>query len=132
MFAGAGSIGYLVDVGVLLLANPYMGPYLGRLLSFSAAVLTTWLINRTITFQRVRVYASVHHEFIRYLITCLGGGVVNLVSYSLVVGLFELTTAWLPIAVAVGSLSGMSVNFLLAKHFVFSNPKEMLNVHSNK
>lgn len=122
MFAVAGSIGYLVDVVVLLLLNPVVGPHSGRLFSFAAAVVTTWLINRHYTFSGSRD-GSLFREFSRYLTSCLGGGAVNLLSYSALVHLLDLTPFWLPVAVAFGSLSGMIVNFLLAKHFVYSYTK---------
>ncbi|MEW8069406.1 MAG: GtrA family protein [Candidatus Thiodiazotropha endolucinida] len=122
MFAVAGTIGYLVDVAVLLLCNLVMGPHIGRLVSFSAAVVTTWLINRKHTFSNSGD-ASLRREFSRYFTTSIGGGVVNLLSYSAVVNVLDLSSVWLPFAVAFGSLSGMTVNFLLAKHFVFTYPK---------
>ncbi|MBT3047933.1 MAG: GtrA family protein [gamma proteobacterium symbiont of Ctena orbiculata] len=122
MFAVAGSVGYLVDVTVLLLANLFLGPHLGRLFSFTAAVVATWLINRKHTFSNYRE-SSLITEFSRYFTTALGGGVVNLLIYSTLVKLFDLTTLWLPVAVAVGALAGMLVNFMLAKHFVFTYPK---------
>lgn len=122
MFAFAGTVGYLVDVIVLLLLNPMLGPHAGRLFSFVAAVFTTWLINRHYTFSGYRE-DSLTREFARYLTSCLGGGAVNLLSYSALVNLLDLTPGWLPVAVGFGSLSGMVVNFLLAKHFVFSYTK---------
>ncbi|MES9991526.1 MAG: GtrA family protein [Candidatus Thiodiazotropha sp.] len=122
MFALAGSVGYLVDVVVLLLANLVVGPHLGRLISFSVAVVATWLINRKHTFINYREQSLIT-EFARYFTTALGGGVVNLLIYSSLVNLLELTTLWLPLAVAIGALVGMLINFMLAKHFVFSYPK---------
>lgn len=122
MFAVAGTIGYCVDVVMLLLCNLVMGPHFGRLFSFCAAVVTTWLINRTHTFTDYRE-SSLIKEFSRYFTSCLGGGAVNLLSYSAFVYMLDLTPVWLPVAVAIGSLAGMSVNFLLAKHFVFTYSK---------
>ncbi|MEW8561285.1 MAG: GtrA family protein [Candidatus Thiodiazotropha sp.] len=122
MFAVAGSVGYLVDVTVLLLANLVVGPHLGRLFSFTAAVVATWLINRKHTFSNYRE-SSLPAEFSRYFTSALGGGVVNLLIYSLLVNLFDLTAMWLPAAVAVGAIAGMLINYMLAKHFVFTYPK---------
>lgn len=119
MFAVAGTVGYLVDVIVLLLCTMVVGPLIARLFSFSAAVVTTWLINRKYTFSSSGD-SSLMREFSRYYTTALGGGAVNISIYSIMVELFDLTTLWLPLAVAVGALSGMMVNFLLARHFVFT------------
>ncbi len=122
MFALAGTIGYIVDISVLLLCTMVVGPFVGRLFSFSAAVITTWLINRTHTFE-THDGIPLSHELSRYFVSCLGGGAVNLISYSALVYILDLTSVWLILAVAFGSLAGMSVNFLLAKHFVFNYSK---------
>jgi putative flippase GtrA len=122
MFAVAGTIGFIVDVVVLLLCNMLVGPHVGRLISFTAAVVVTWLINRKHTFSYVGD-SSLLREFMRYFSTALGGGLVNLISYSVLVNLLALPPMWLPLAVAIGSLAGMGVNFLLAKHFVFTYQK---------
>ncbi len=119
-FALAGTVGYFVDASVLLLAAPHFGPYMGRVISFLAAVLTTWLINRSLTFRHQRGDGPMHHEVALYALTALGGGAVNLASYSLLVYLFELSALWLPVAVALGSLAGMTVNFWLNRRFVFT------------
>lgn len=122
MFAVAGTIGFMVDVVVLLLCNRVVGPHAGRLISFTAAVVVTWLINRKHTFS----YAGdlpLPREFFRYFTSSLGGGAVNVLSYSALVHGLDLPSLWLPVAVAIGSLAGMSVNFLLAKHFVFTYSK---------
>lgn len=118
-FAFAGIVGYLVDTSVLLLMTPQFGPYWGRLASFLVAVLTTWLINRSLTFRHRRGDGPVHQELALYVLTALGGGGINLASYSLLVYLLDLTTYFLPAAVAVGSLAGMTVNFWLSRRFVF-------------
>lgn len=118
-FAVGGIVGYVVDAGVLMIAAPWAGPYAGRLLSFAVAVISTWLFNRFVTFHQQRGNLSVLHELARYFAVCLGGGSVNLVAYSLVVYLFNLTGSWLLLAVAAGSLAGMTINFTLSRRFVF-------------
>lgn len=119
LFAMAGGVGYLVDAGVLLLTAPYAGPYFGRILSFCSAVLATWLMNRALAFRHQRSGLSLWREFLRYFAVCLGGGSVNLAVYSLLVFLFDWSGWWLLVAVGVGSLAGMGVNFVLSKRFVF-------------
>jgi putative flippase GtrA len=130
-FALAGSVGYVVDVCVLLLANPVLGPHIARIFSFFAAVITTWLINRRITFV-VNDSFGIVHEFTRYFVTSLGGGSVNIITYSFLVSLFKLPTLLLPVAVGIGSLTGMCVNYLLAKKFIYYKNKESLNAESQE
>lgn len=123
LFALAGGGGYLVDAAVLLFAAPTVGPYLGRLLSFVAAVATTWLINRSVTFRERASRLSLHREFLHYFVVSLGGGTVNLVVYSLLVFMFMLSGWQLLLALAFASLAGMSVNFTFSKRFVFRNQR---------
>lgn len=120
LFAVAGGAGYVVDAAALLLAAPVLGPYGGRLLSFCAAVLATWLLNRRLAFREARSGLPLHREFLRYFAVCLGGGSVNLATYSLLVMVFALSGWWLLVALGAGSLAGMAVNFTLSRRFVFA------------
>jgi putative flippase GtrA len=120
-FAGAGVAGLLVDVAVLYLALALgSGYYGGRLLSFLAAVFVTWRINRRLTFSAGAASAGAQwSEWWRYLAAMLGGGIVNLAVYSGAIALGPRAALWPLLAVACGSLAGMSVNFAGAKLFVF-------------
>jgi putative flippase GtrA len=124
-FALSGVIGYLVDAGVLVLLAPEFGAYVGRLISFLAAVATTWLINRSLTFRHQRKNGPLHREFALYAATALGGGAVNLACYSILVYAFQPPVPFLPLAVAVGSLAGMAANFWLSRRFVFNADRRM-------
>jgi putative flippase GtrA len=118
-FTLAGAVGFVVDVGVLyaMLALG-LGYYLGRAVSFLAAVFTTWQLNRRYTFV---VHPGRHWfvEWMRYLLTMLAGGAVNYACYAgMVHGLPK--AAYLPaLAVAAGSTAGLTVNFLTARFWVF-------------
>jgi putative flippase GtrA len=118
-FAVTGALGFGVDVAVLYGALALgSGPYLGRLLSFLAAVWVTWRLNRRYTFAPT---ASPWCEWWRYLAAMSGGAVLNLAAYWLTLWLLP-AAAWLPaLGVALGSVSGMAVNFLSAKLFVFKS-----------
>lgn len=96
--------------------------YLARALSFFSAMTTTWLINRTITFS-VSDQLSIHHEFIRYFLTSLIGGAVNLLIYLLLIYSFSPPALILPLVVAIGSLAGMILNYLLAKQLIYFQAK---------
>ncbi len=123
LFAFVGTAGFIVDAGVLLAMEHWLGAYWGRIVSFVAAVVTTWLLNRSWTFRDRHSGTHLVHEFVRYFCVCLGGGSLNLAVYSLLVWLFTLSGRWLLLAVAVGSLAGMAVNYLLSKHLVFSRQR---------
>ena len=85
LFGLVGVIGFIVDSGVLYLLKASLGLYYGRLFSFICAVLTTWILNRHLTFSERSSGLSLFQEFSRYLGLMLGGGVMNYVSYALLV-----------------------------------------------
>ena len=117
-FAVAGVAGLVVDVAVLYGAMALgSGFYSGRVLSFLAAVWTTWRINRRYTFQAAGDGAW--REWWRYLSAMLVGGAVNYLGSSAAVMLLPHWTVTPALAVAIGSLGGMSINFLSAKLLVF-------------
>ena len=118
-FAVTGVIGLVVDVAVLYGALALgCGHYSGRLLSFLAAVVVTWRINRRYTFSPS---GSQWSEWWRYLGAMSGGALLNLGTYTLTLWLLP-PAPWLPaLGVALGALVGMTLNFLSAKFFVFKS-----------
>lgn len=118
-FALAGAIGFVVDAGVLLLAAPLFGPLGGRLLSFAAAVLTTWLINRKFAFADKAAESGKGREFLRYFGAMLPGAAVNWLAYGIVVTLAGESAIGLTLAVAAGSLCGMAANLIAADRLAF-------------
>ena len=124
-FAMIGALGFFVDAGVLWLATGYLSAdlYSGRVASYLAAATFTWALNRHFTF----LHASRRRAFfqwLRFLGVNLGGGVVNYSTYALLITFTPLKEMplWLgpTIAVGVGSLAGLVVNFTASSRFVFS------------
>ena len=62
----------------------------------------------------------VGHEYLRWLLTMLGGACVNYAVY--VLTLHWLAGPWAPAAgVALGSGAGLAVNFMTARYLVFKS-----------
>lgn len=120
-FAVVGTLGFIVDAGVVtLLATAGTGPWLARLGSFAAAVSATWWLNRRFTFRhRTARHQSQRKSFGYYVTACLMGGALNLGTYALLISRFELFAEYLILAVAAGSLAGMGANFLMARYWIF-------------
>jgi putative flippase GtrA len=120
-FAFAGVAGLAVDVAVLYLALATgIGLYAGRVLSFLCAVFATWQINRRYTFSAADApVVPLWREWWLYLTAMMGGGLVNYGVYSATLAIGPRVALWPMLAVAVGSLAGMAVNFASAKLFVF-------------
>jgi len=118
-FAIAGTLGFVVDAGVLYIALACgLGPFVGRVVSFLAAVWATWRVNRRYTFHD-RAERSVWVEWWRYLVSMLGGAAVNYLAYSVVILTLHAGHFTPLIAVACGSVAGMFVNFAAAKYWAF-------------
>lgn len=117
LFAVAGVLGFMVDVGVLYLLAPWLGWYAARVLSFVAAATATWVFNRRFTFA-VGAVASLWREYASYVAAMLGGAAVNYAVYVLTLQAVEGPWA-AALGVALGSLGGMVVNYLSARHLVF-------------
>lgn len=119
-FACVGAIGFVVDGGLLqlLVALAGWGPIAARTLSFPAAVLATWALNRRITFGG-REGGSAWASLARYLAVSIVGTGVNFGLYtSLVLG--SRAMAAQPIVpFAVASVAALAFNYLGAKHFAF-------------
>jgi len=119
-FCIGGSLAFLIDGGLtqLWVSCAKIDALISRALSFPPAILFTWWFNRRLTFK-VRKSASPLRQLPVYMGTQAFGLLLNLATYMFLVSSFELATTWPIIAVAAGTVVGLSVNFLGAKHVVF-------------
>jgi putative flippase GtrA len=127
-FAVVGTAGLFVDMGALFIAIDLIGlGYIaGRVVSYLAAATFTWACNRTITFAS-RGSESAVAQWARFLVVNSAGGAVNFAVYVFVVATLRGNSAlpaetwpFVPyVGVALGSISGLVVNFTLSKRFVF-------------
>ncbi|ABR74542.1 GtrA family protein [Actinobacillus succinogenes] len=117
VFGISGILGFVVDTSILYLFKDSLGLYQGRLLSFTAAVITTWLFNRTITFK-TKKERNIAIEFLYYFFAMIIGGLVNLISYYISLR-YQLIITYPILGVAIGSITGMLINFISSKWFIF-------------
>ena len=118
-FGLVGAVGFAVDGGLLqLLVSLGWGPIAARALSFPAAVLATWWLNRSITF-RGRESGGLLRSLLRYVAVSVVGTGVNFGIYaSLVLSSATMATyPLLPFAIASGV--ALVFNYLGSKHFAF-------------
>lgn len=125
MFCVGGVIGFIVDAGVLqvLVVGMAWDRYSGRLISFLVAATATWLFNRRYTFIGPRRH-SLGGEWARYLLAMSGGFACNFSAYSALVYFFDLDRQWLILAVAVGSVAGLGINFTASRYWVFRHQRQ--------
>lgn len=120
-FGAVGTVGFLVDGGVLHAALGLLGLdlYSGRVVSYLCAATTTWALNRHYTFGAASTHPAAR-QWAKFLVVNIGGGGINYGVYALLVATFPLFAATPVLAVAAGSLAGLCVNFFASKKFVFS------------
>ncbi|WP_041456933.1 GtrA family protein [Pantoea vagans] len=118
-FGIVGVLGFLVDAFLVLQLNTYIGAYGARLISFSCAVMTTWILNRNITFKHSTKSHNVALEFLKYVMSMCIGGSANLICYSLLISSKSHTNENILFATAIGSIVGLFFNFSLSKIFIF-------------
>jgi putative flippase GtrA len=123
-FAAVGVVGFGIDAGVLMLAMWLLGlnVYSARVVSFLVAVTSTWAMNRAFTFRHDAsscLLTSMLAEWLRFCAANAVGGLVNLGTYVWLLNSVSSVREFPVLGVAVGSLSGLLVNFTLSKLFVF-------------
>ena len=119
-FGVVGTIGFLVDAGVLTLALAAtdLGYYWGRLLSFLTAATVTWALNRRYTFAAAAKERRLA-QWARFVLVNSGGGLVNYATYAALIAAGAVVRDWPVLGVAAGSIAGLAVNFTLSKWLVF-------------
>ena len=124
LFGVVGSIGFIVDAGVLqAMLWLGLGFYGGRVVSYLCAASVTWALNRAWTFKGSGG-TDRRREWGRFLAFNLIGFAVNYGAYVVTLHNLPAMDAKLAalLAVAAGSLAGMLVNFGINKYFVFRPP----------
>lgn len=119
-FAVVGTLGFLVDAGVVLgLVRLSIGALAAQAIAFAVAVTVTWFGNRSWTFRDRVGRLGLAQEWMRYVSANLVGWLVNNGVYSLLV-LEVPVVAREPVwAVAAGSLAGLVFNYTATRRSVF-------------
>ena len=117
-FAIVGAIAFVVDAVLLLIAIEGLrwAPEVARILSFLGAVTTTWYLNRTFTFRTQKAPSLV--EFLSYLGGMQVGLATNFSTFFLVLYLSDTATRYPIIALAIATIAGMTLNFLISRRIL--------------
>ncbi|MBC7546119.1 GtrA family protein [Candidatus Saccharibacteria bacterium] len=120
LFGVIGVLGYIVDVTITKLGESMFGVYGARIPAFVAAATVTWAMNRTFTFsQKQKVHSSLLREYLHYLSLMIVGLTFNYVVYVVSVTLLAKHSYTIYASVALGSLAGMTVNFVNSKKYLY-------------
>ena len=112
-----------MDAGVLVYFSKtfFDSLYICRVFSFSIAVLVTWTINRIITFSDRRAEDALVAEYSKYMTVQVVGAVSNLAVFYSVLYLFHDLVAWPVVALAIGAIFGLVVNFTGLNLWVYAD-----------
>ena len=121
-FCIVGTIGFIFDAGTLhILVNDInVNLYTGRVVSFLVAATVTWALNRNYTFKVDR--KANRTEWVCYVAFMMVGAVINYGAFAVCITWWEIARAQPWLAVAVGSLAGLGVNFTTSRLLVFRVP----------
>jgi putative flippase GtrA len=118
-FGLIGTGGFVVDSVMLYVCLAAgLGLYSGRIASYLVAATFTWWMNRRFTF-REHADPRVAHEWLRFLAANSLGGLLNYATYALLVSTYRSVAEMPVLAVAAGSIAGLSANFVMSRYLVF-------------
>ena len=118
-FGISGTLGFIVDTGILYALKGILGLYIARVISFLFAMTCTWLFNRSIKFRAQRSGHSKKKEFGIYFVLMLLGGFFNYSTYAWLVSQSVEVSSNPVLGVAAGSLVGMVVNLLTSRFLLY-------------
>jgi putative flippase GtrA len=130
-FVLIGTLGFFIDAGLTFVFAQWFGApaLLARPPAFAIATLVNFALNRTFTFRAAEL--SVLPALAKYVLVCAGGAGVNYAVYAICLNVapfvgLDVTPKILPLFVACGSLSAMSLTFMGFRSFAFVTPKPLI------
>ncbi len=119
-FSVVGALGFLIDTGVLYacLYIAGFGYYFGRLVSYLFAATVTWYFHRIYTFP-LSNGSNKKRQLASFIIFNSVGGAANFMIYAYLIINYELCREFPVLAVGLGAVSGLLINFYLSKRIVF-------------
>ena len=118
-FVAAGAAGFLVDAGslTLLVHLTPINPFAARISSIARAMTATWLINRTLTFNKSK--HSTAAEATRYAVIAILTAAINFGIYSGI--LLSWSTIWPAMAAALATGVTMFLSYFGYSKLVFGS-----------
>jgi len=118
-FLIVGGVGFAIEATLLtyFATLPYVGAVKGRAISLPVAVLATWWLNRTLTFQSRN---NPHRESLLYFLVQMLGAATNFGVFIVLVSAFPTLRSIPVVPLFIASIFGLIVNFGLSKKYVFA------------
>ena len=125
-FLLVGGIGFLVDATVLTVLTHFAGwtPWQARAVSFPAAVLVTWGLNRRYTFKGRGPERTSVEALLYFGIQTLGA-IINLAVFSACLARFPQLRSVPALALAAGSIAALACNFALSNYALYARRRSL-------
>jgi putative flippase GtrA len=117
-FGVVGLAGLVVDTATVYGLRYSLGLYGAGLVAYVFAATGNWILNRLWTFRGLGS-GPAHRQWAMFMVTNLGGFVLNRGTYAILVTFVAAAANQPVIATAAGSIAGMFVNFSLSRRLVF-------------
>jgi putative flippase GtrA len=117
-FGVVGVVGFLVDTTTVYTLLGTLGLYGAGVAGFVTAASGNWLLNRVWTF-RGKGSGPAHRQWAMFMVTNLGGFILNRGTYALLVTYVAAAARQPVIGIAAGAVAGMMLNFNLSRRLVF-------------
>jgi putative flippase GtrA len=117
-FGAVGLAGLVVDTATVYGLRHALGLYGAGLVAYVLAATGNWVLNRIWTFRGLGS-GPAHRQWAMFMVTNLGGFVLNRGTYAILVTFVAAAADQPVIATAAGSVAGMFVNFGLSRRLVF-------------
>ena len=118
-FGTVGGLGLLWDVSTFYVVKPFLGFTIATLASYLVAATMNWMLNRLWTFRGRGSRDGLFRQWLSFLgANGLGFGLNRSVVFALAWS-SPFCFAYPVVALAAGSLAGMSANFTLSRRLVF-------------
>lgn len=117
-FGVVGLAGLVVDTATVYGLRHSLGLYGAGLVAYVFAATGNWVLNRIWTFRGLGS-GPAHRQWAMFMVTNLGGFVLNRGTYAILVTFVAAAANQPVIATAAGSIAGMFVNFGLSRRLVF-------------
>ena len=117
-FCIVGTIGFLTEALIIHLVKVLYPDFLlyVRFISFPAALVVTWILNRVFVFESGN---SKIKEVSKYALVQTFGAMLNILVYTLLLLLSDFFVDYPVLALAAGSAFALFSNYFLSKYWVF-------------
>ncbi len=118
-FGTVGGLGLLWDVSTFYIVRPFLGFAIATLASFMVAATMNWMLNRLWTFRGRGSQDSLFRQWLSFMGANGPGFMLNRSAFGVLAWFSPFCFAHPVVALAAGSLAGMTANFTLSRRLVF-------------